>query len=344
MACVFTLLLIDHPIQQRLDLLIAILGVGRLIEIPTTVQPVDGHRQRLQVPHVGEGHFLRLSGQRHLEVITEPELWIGYLLPFIAEGSQTRPAPTPLVQGFADIVVLLAIGIPGYLIVPFQSQFPDLRQILILLDECIELILPTISEGLGGYDTGRPAVAPILIIGIKGFQIIAQLITHDVQQVIVENPSIDTMDHERRIAFVLHLGQPLTEGRCQLGALHLDAQLRIVRTDSPEYGLPDGLQHLVIGGLALMLHLLHGGLQRVGCDGCHHLRTQQTGLQQLTVVTTFRGFLHDLLKDIILRLRQVLIACRFHFLPERRIRLSEQHQWHDHYKQYSDNFLHFRIL
>ena len=96
LAGILASLLTYHPSQQGLDLFIALLGIGRLVEVATAVHTVDAHLQRFQVPHIGKSHLLRLSGQRHLKVIAEPELGIGQLLPLIAEGGQARPFLTPL--------------------------------------------------------------------------------------------------------------------------------------------------------------------------------------------------------------------------------------------------------
>ena len=96
MTCVFVFLLTHHTFQQRLDLVIALLVVGRLIVVATGIHLIDRHRDTLQVPHIRQRHLLRLHGQRHLEIVTQLELGIGQPVLLVTKFSQAWPAFAPL--------------------------------------------------------------------------------------------------------------------------------------------------------------------------------------------------------------------------------------------------------
>ena len=61
-----------------------------------------------------------------------------------------------------------------------QNQLSDLRQVLILLDECFELFLSIILESLGSHNTGSPTVTLVLIKGIDRLIVVVYLIGNDV--------------------------------------------------------------------------------------------------------------------------------------------------------------------
>ena len=243
-----------------------------------------------------------------------------------------------------DIVVFLSFGVVGYLTVSDQCQLTHLGQILVFTNQLVEFFLTGIAIALSSDDTGRTTVAHLFIIVIERIEVITQLEANDVQQVIVEDAGINPMDDEWSVALVLHLGQPSAEFLCQLRPFYLQPQTIIVRTHTVEHCLPDRPQHLVSRALALLFHLLHGRLQRVRSNRGHCLGTQQRGLQQLTVVTTFLGLCHNLLQQFVLGLGQILVLRLFHFLPEGSIRLSKQHHRHNHHYEAYKDFLHHQIF
>ena len=85
MTCVLAFLLTHHTFQQGLNLIVALFVVWRLVEITTDVHLIDRHRDILDIPDVRERHLLRLSWQRHLEVVTQSKLGIGHLVALITE-------------------------------------------------------------------------------------------------------------------------------------------------------------------------------------------------------------------------------------------------------------------
>ena len=131
-----------------------------------------------------------------------------------------------------------------------------------------------------------------------------------------EDLGIEADAHERRISIILHPAQLLAELVREHRLLDLHLQTRVRIGETIEYRLPHRLEHLVLRSLTALLHPLHGRLQRVGGDLCHHLGSQQLSLHQLTVGFLLLGLRHNLLQNSILRPRQVLVLRRRRFLPE----------------------------
>ena len=147
---------------------------------------------------------------------------------------------------------------------------------------------------------------------------VAQLHSHDAQQVVAEDLAVRAFYDKRLIALILHLRQPLTEFRREHGFIralpHLPLfislrQTGILQPHTPEHRLIHRLQHRVCCGVATLLDAFHSGFDAVRCDGLHHLTGVQFCLQQLTIHLLLRGLLHNLLENLILRLREILALC-----------------------------------
>ena len=153
---------------------------------------------------------------------------------------------------------------------------------------------------------------------------VAQLHSHNAQQVVAEDFAVRAFYDERLIALILHLCQPLTEFRREHGFIralpHLPLfislrQTGILQPHTPEHRLIHRLQHRVCCGVATLLDALNGGFDAVRRDGLHHLTGVQFRLQQLSVGFLLRSLLHNLLQHLILGLGQVFVSCLLHFLP-----------------------------
>ena len=144
---------------------------------------------------------------------------------------------------------------------------------------------------------------------------VVYLETYDVQEVVVEDTGIDTLDDKRTVVSVLHLCELFTEFWCQHRLFDGHTQATVTAIDTMECCLIDRLEHHVCSGLITLLEPTHGRSQRVWGDVCHHLGTLQLSRQQLTVVLAFLGLRHDLLQQFVLGLWKVLLIGLLHLLP-----------------------------
>ena len=196
-----------------------------------------------------------------------------------------------------------------------DGQLTRLRQVAIFGYQRVDLGNRTKAIDLGGRDTGRPPVAG-LHVEVMEVPVVGEFIADDMQEVVVEDGGIGSPDHERAVSLILDLGELRAEAVGQFRPLDIHLQLGISRRHLIEYGLPHQPQHLVLRVEPVLLHLVHGGLQRVGGYLCHHLGSLQFSLQQLSIGFLLRGLLHNLLKHLILRLGQIFLFCLFHLIPE----------------------------
>ena len=326
------MLLVDDDIrQQGLDSLIALIIHGRLVDIAIGVHAPDFHRERREVAQALQLDRLRLLRQDHGLVIGHIVLRIGHLGLLVAQF--VHPGPTaPPCQYILDIIVATGrpvIVIASHIPIVLNGYLTSLGQVAIGLEEGVDFLRRGISVDLGRRNTGRTAVTCLHIVVVQGF-ILLKFIAHDTQQVVVEDPGIDTPDDEGCIILILHASQLPTESRCQFGLVHRHLQRTVILTDAVEHGLIDDLEYIVLRLFAPLADTVQSRAQRVGGNLRHRLGTLQFGLQQLTVVPALLGLLHDLLQYVIRRLGQVFLLCLRYFLPKGRIRLSEQKQWHHH--------------
>ena len=169
--------------------------------------------------HLPKSYCLRLPRAHHLTVVLHAYLRIGDLCQFVAQIGHPRPT-VPLGQYLLDIVVTV-VGIfltIGDRLITKNHQFAHFGQIGILADQFLDFLFLLKAEILGCHHTGRTTVTRLLIIVIEVI-VFAQLIAHDVQQVVVEDVCIDAFDNHRTVVIVLHLRQFVTEFRRQIGLL-----------------------------------------------------------------------------------------------------------------------------
>ena len=179
----------------------------------------------------------------------------------ILEGIFHAFPATPLAHGLVDIsqtCALIGIGRP---IVSQHRQFTSLGQILVDLDDGVEFFWAGIFVHLAGGDTGSPAIAHLIIIGMDIPEVAIELIAHHTQQIVVEDSRIDTLYDKGLVGLVLHLRQLFTEFRRQLWGLHLEFLHAVLLSDSIEYGLVHRLEHYVFCGLPAFDDMLNGRFQ-----------------------------------------------------------------------------------
>ena len=311
-----------------LHLLIALGIVGRFSEVAVERCAIHLHGERTDVPDLRQLHFLRLLREDSLLLIGHIELWIDHSL-FLVDECMLHPFPgVPLAHRLVDISQSCPLVRAGYLLISQHGQLTSLWQILIDLDHRVELLCFGILVHLTGCDTGSPAIAHLIIIGMDILETAIEFIGNHTQHIIVEDICIDAFLHEGVIGLVLHLCQLLTELWCQHWRLDVEPQSMILLTDLIEHRLIDRLQHHVASSLIARNDALHFRFQRVGRNLSHHLGSQQFCLQQLSVVLTLCSLLHDPLQHLILGLWQVFLRGLCHFLPKGSIRLSKYKQWH----------------
>ena len=170
-----------------------------------------------------------------------------------------HPFPgVPLAHRLVDISQSCPLVRAGYLLISQHGQLTSLWQILIDLDHRVELFCLGILVHLTGCDTGSPAIAHLIIIGMDILETAIEFIGYHAQHIIVEDICIDAFLHEGVIGLVLHLCQLFTEFWCQHWRLDVEPQSTILLTDLIEHRLIDRLQHRVCCGIATLLDTIHG--------------------------------------------------------------------------------------
>ena len=215
-------------------------------------------------------------------------------------------------------------------LITFDGHFTSLRKIAIQFQKRVQslhlcfFIFPlTTFHYFQCHQTGRSTITHFLIVVMKHL-VFAQFLTHDTQQVMAEHLTVYTLYNKRLITLVLHLSQLLTEFRCEhrfvrfFSYLTLFISLRqsgILGPHTPEHRLIDRLQNRVCCGITTLLNTIHSRTDRVRSNALHHLTGVQFCFQQLTVDLLLCGLLHNLLENLILRLREILILCLRGLLP-----------------------------
>ena len=246
-----------------------------------------------------------------------------------------RPVPAaPLIEGVMDKVDLLfcrehTIHAIHHLIT-FDGHLTGFGQIAIQFQQRVQpprlffLILPlSLSHYFQCHQTGCLTIASLVIICMQRI-VIVLFQTHHTQQVVAEHLTVYAFYDEGLIALVLHLRQLLAEFRGEhwfigflpdFPLLISFRQSGIILPHPPEDCLIDHLQHRVLGGVATLLDTFHSGTDRVRGDALHHLTGVQFRFQQLTVHLLLRSLLNNLLENLVLRLREILVLCLRSFLP-----------------------------
>ena len=94
--------LVDNGLaQQRLNLLIALAGRWRLVEIALTLHGIDRHGERREMAHIVQLYLLCLHRASHLQVVLQMELRVGHAQLVVSKLVYLRPL-TPLLYGIVD--------------------------------------------------------------------------------------------------------------------------------------------------------------------------------------------------------------------------------------------------
>ena len=270
-----------------------------------------------------------------------------------------RPgAPAPGgVDGVLIAFLLAGIGIGRHRVVALYRHLAALRQVTIARDERVEpadvqwtqapaaellLRLPHVQQGA---EARRRAVAVSLIV-VGKLLVGRGLHADDVQQVAIERLAVVTLDNGRLIFSTFMAGQQAGIGQrltVPPVSLLLGLYLVLIQWVLGIYGAQhrgiDGPQHRVSG----LLPLLQARQER--SDGVRGKRSQalsphQPGLQQVPISPLAGSLDGNLVKQVDLCARQVLVPGLVHFLPKAAVVIGHGGKRKNQCQRKENHFLH----
>ena len=342
MAYVSVLLrLVLELLQPGAHFLVVVFVGGVQVGAALQGRAVDGHLHRTDVAQAAQRHGLRLARLNHRARHLHSEARRGELALGVAQLAGVLPA-APFVESVVYVAYLLLCrharavlhvavsldgGLAGHVEVGVDmGERVEPVDVFRLVDAHLGLPLVLPYHAQRGEACGLPVAGGMVVVVERAE--VAHLVSYHAQHVVAEYLAVISLCHHRAESVSLGARQGAHVGHGhglvpagQHGGRVVD--IRVCGVYAVQHGGANGLQHRVVGPVALGSQPVDGRAQRVGGHLGRNPGLQQPGLEQLAVCLFGAGLGLYLLQNAYSCLWQILVGCLVGLLPQRRIALPE---------------------